>query len=239
MHKKLLYVLILAAVVVGFTQCQSGPGVIKEMVGWWKFDETSGAAGKDASGKSKPIDFKGDVKWEKGKIGNCVTLNGTDTFGFVEGNFKLATYTISVWFKADKDTMKRMDIVSAYAPGVMHGMLLEISLDATLRYLHRFPLGQSGGVNINTEGEYRDGKWHHVALVKTAKDITIYVDGVVGATSEELSEDPGEPFNVAVGCLDNERALDRVLNGSIDDLRLYDGALSADQVKELFNVGGK
>jgi hypothetical protein len=235
MLKKLMYVMVCLVVVLGFTQCSTTGGVIKQMVGWWKFDETSGNVAKDSSGKSVDAKLSGAVVWEKGVLGNCLTFNGTDTFGFIEGNFMLPTYTIAVWFKADPETMKRMDLVSAYAPGVMHGILLEVSLDGTLRFLHRFPLGQSGGVNINTEGVYKDGKWHHVVLTKTEKAITIYVDGAVAGTAEETSTDPGEAFNVALGCLDNERALDRVLNGSLDDLRIYNAALSQDEIKDIEN----
>ncbi len=220
--------------VLGLTQCAS-PNVTKDLVGWWKFDETSGSVAKDSSGKSVECKIAGAAVWDKGVIGGGLSFNGTDTNGFIEGNFMLPTYTITVWFKVDPNATNRMDIFSAYAPGVMHGILLEVTVSGTVRYLHRFPLGQSGGVDTYTDRSYNDGKWHHVALVKTPTRVMIYVDGVPKASSEELSTEQGDPFNVSLGCLDNERALDRLLVGTIDELRIYNSALTADEIKTIFN----
>jgi hypothetical protein len=230
---KIAYIAVCLIAALGFIQC-AAPNVTKDLVGWWKFDETSGSVAKDASGKSVDCKIAGATAWEKGVVGGCLTLNGTDTNGFIEGNFMLPTYTITVWFKADPNAERRMDIVSAFAPGVMHGILLEVSVDGTLRFLHRFPLGQSGGKDVYTGKSYNDGKWHHAALVKTATTIAIYVDGVPKASSEETSTEQGDPFNVSIGCLDNERALDRLLAGSVDDLRIYNRALAADEIKTIF-----
>ncbi len=235
MHKKLLYVLC-AIAFIGLASCAGAGGVTKEMVGWWKFDETSGTVAKDASGMSVDCVLAGDMKFDAaGKIGGCLTFDGVDDNAYIEGNFNLPVYTIAVWYHVAADTLKRMDLVSAYAPGVMHGVLLELNLDGTFRYLHRFPLGQSGGVNINTEDEYKDGQWHHVAIVKAPETITLFVDGEPVASEEETSKDPGDVFGVSLGCLDNERALDRLLIGKLDDLRIYNAPLSQDDIKAIMN----
>jgi len=219
----------------GLTQCASSAGVTENMVGWWKFDETAGSIVKDASGKSVDCNLEGKPAWQEGVKGGCLKLDGRNTYGFIGGSFELPAYTVALWFKTDPGVANRMDIFSAYAPGVMHGILLEMSFNGGLRYLHRFPLGQSGGTDLYTEGVYNDGTWHHVALVKAPSSVTIYVDGVASGTSEELSESPGEAFNVSVGCLDNERGLQRVFAGSIDDLRIYNKALAIDEIKGIMN----
>jgi hypothetical protein len=233
MYKKLLCI-VAVIVLIGLSGCATRAGVIKEMVGWWQFDETSGTVAKDTTGKSADCVLAGGVKFDPaGKIGGCLTFDGVDGNAFIDGNFDLPVYTIAVWYKVPADALKRMDLVSAYAPGVMHGILIELNLDGTFRYLHRFPLGQSGGVNINTEEAYKDGEWHHIAAVKDPENITLYVDGVPVATAEETSTDPGDTFGVSLGCLDNERALDRLLQGQLDDLRIYNAPLSKDDIKAI------
>jgi sialidase-1 len=229
MSKTLLSVLCVIAL-VGIASCAGAGGVTKEMVGWWKFDGN----GKNEIAKGAEAALAGGPKFEgSGKIGGCLTFDGVDDNAFIEGNYDLPVYTICVWYQVNADVLKRMDLVSAYAPGVMHGVLLELNLDGTFRYLHRFPLGQSGGVNINTEEAYKDGKWHHVAIVKAPETITIYVDGVPVQTAEETSKSPGDTFGVSLGCLDNERALDRLLVGKLDDLRIYNAALTPDALKAI------
>ncbi|MBN2351512.1 MAG: LamG domain-containing protein [Spirochaetales bacterium] len=203
-----------------FTQCAS-PQVIEEMVGWWEFDETSGTVAKDSSGKSVDCNLEGKPAWGKGAKGGCLTLDGLDTNGFIEGNFELPAYTVSLWFKT--------------APGVMHGILMEMQFNGGLRYLHRFPLGQSGGTDVYTDTVYNDGQWHHAALVKAPGSVAIYVDGEPVGTFEDESESPEDAFNVSVGCLDNERSLQRQFADSIDDLRIYNAALSLDQIKGIMN----
>ncbi len=233
MYKKLLLVL-LAITVLSLSGCATHGGVIKEMVGWWKFDETSGTVAKDSSGKSVDCVLAGGAAFDPaGKIGGCLSFDGVDGNAFIDGNFDLPVYTIAVWYHVPADVLKRMDLISAYAPGVMHGILLELNLDGTFRYLHRFPLGQSGGQNINTEEAYKDGEWHHVAMVKDQENITLYIDGEPVASAEETSTSPDDTFGVSLGCLDNERSLDRLLEGQLDDFRIYDAALSQDDIKAI------
>jgi hypothetical protein len=235
MYKRLLYVMS-AIAVIGLASCAGGAGVTKEMVGWWKFDETSGPVAKDSSGKSVDCVLAGNMQFDPaGKIGGCLDFDGVDDNAFIDGKFDLPVYTVAVWSSVNADVLKRMDLVSAYAPGVRQGIMLEFNLDGTLRYLHRFPLGQSGGVNINTEKSLKDGQWHHVAIVKAPETITLYIDGEPVASAEETSRSPGDTFGISLGCLDNERALDRLLKGKLDDLRVYNVPLSRDNIKAIMN----
>jgi hypothetical protein len=78
-----------------------------------------------------------------------------------------------------------------------------------------------------------DGEWHHVAAVFAAGGsnvgILIFVDGKLQVETDNTS---GVPVNtVAAG--DAEVARD--LDGAVDDLRIYDRALSVAEVKSLFN----
>lgn len=233
MYKILLLGLLVVAG-ISLAGCATRGGVIDEMVGWWKFDESSGTVAKDSSGKSVDCVLAGGATFDSaGKIGGCLSFNGVDGNAFIDGNFDLPVYTIALWYQVPANVPKRMDLVSAYAPGVMHGILLELNLDGTFRYLHRFPLGQSGGQNINTEEAYNDGEWHHVAMVKDPENITLYVDGEPVASAEETSTSPDDTFGVSLGCLDNERSLDRLLEGQLDDLRIYNAALSQDDIKAI------
>jgi len=48
---------------------------------------------------------------------------------------------------------------------------------------------------------------------------------------------PGDTFGVALGILDDERAPDRVLNGAIDDVRIYNRPLSEAEIQAIMEAG--
>lgn len=203
------------------------------LVGWWLLDDGAGPVAADSSGKSVDGELFGDPTWSTdGVNGGCLLFDGADDYVFIKGAFKLRTYTMAVWFRADGAGQR--DIISAYAPGVLHGILLEVGADGRLRFLHRYPLGTGGGVNIYSTATFSDGAWHHAAITKSPTDITLYVDKQqIGTMPDTSVFDPTDSFGVALGILDNERAAARLWLGAMDDVRIYSRALAAEEVQTL------
>jgi len=88
---------------------------------------------------------------------------------------------------------------------------------------------------ISSTTSINDGSWHHVVGINDGTDLKVYIDG-------ELETLPG-----AGGIIDNKSAdlwigarsdLTRHFNGSIDDVRIFDKALSGDEVTDLYNNEG-
>ena len=173
MYKKLIYLtsFVLVLALVGTSDAQN---IDPSLVGWWTFDEGSGTVAKDLSGESVDGTVFGDLKWgQEGDHRGVLLFDGTlDAweYVFIDGEFNLPIYTIALWFRIDGGAGSR-DILSAYAPGVDHGILLELQGGGTLRYLHRYPLGTGGGSNIYTTTTYDDGAWYHAAMVKSVVTI--------------------------------------------------------------------
>jgi len=187
----------------------------------------------DSAGASQGT-ATGGPTFVAGKVGQAIDLDGVDDYVFIDGSFQLPVYTMAVWFRSDGGSGAR-DLLSAYAPGVQHGILLELQGAGTLRYLHRYPLGGSGGSNVYTTTTYDDGAWHHAAIVKSETQIVLYVDAEnAGSTPDSSVFDPADAFGLAVGVLDNERLpLARFFVGAIDDIRLYDRSLSQAEIASL------
>jgi hypothetical protein len=214
-----------------------------DLVGWWSFEDGGGTVARDVSGKSVNADIFGNVVWgQESPYGGFLLFDGTvDSqntweYAFIDGHFNLPFYTITVWFRVDTQTGGPQDVVSAYAPGVVHGILLEVRDNGTLRFLHRYPLGVGGGSNIYTAARYDDGQWYHAAMVKANGQIRLYINGQeVGTASDNSVFNPGDTFGVALGILDNERVQDdkRLLQGAIDDVRIYDRPLSQAEIQAI------
>jgi hypothetical protein len=231
MRKRFMPVLMLA-VVWGTFNPSATRAADPSLVGWWKLDDGAGTVAIDSSGRSVDGKLSGDPEWmAKAIYGGGLSFDGTDDYIFVDGHFQLAEYTMMVWFRVDTEGQR--DILSAYAVGVQHGILLEVQTAGTLRYLHRYPLGTEGGVNVYSTASYADGAWYHAAIVKSASQIALCVNGEqIGAVADASQFDPADSFGLAVGILDNERAAARLFLGPMDDIRVYDRALEVGEIQK-------
>jgi len=236
MYKKLIYLssFTLIFALVGISPAQN---IDPSLVGWWTFDEGSGQSAKEITGKSVEGTFFGEPKWGQDSDHRGVLLfDGIDDYVFIDGLFQVPVYTISFWFRVDNGSGQR-DIFSAYAVGVVHGILLEMQGDGTLRYLHRYPLGTGGGTNIYTTTTYDDGAWYHAAMVKSVDTIALYINGELLDTATDTSEfNPGDMFGVALGCLDDERGLARMFPGAMDDVRIYNRPMSQEEIQATMDL---
>jgi hypothetical protein len=232
-----LICLIYFVLVLCLVGTSSAQNIDPSLVGWWTFDDGSGTVAKDTSGKSVDGTFFGGPTWgQEGSHRGILLFDGTDDYVFIDGLFTVPVYTITFWFRVDGGSGQR-DIFSAYALGVQHGILLELSGDGTLRYLHRYPLGTGGGTNIYTTTTYDDGAWYHAAMVKSVDTIALYINGeLVDSTADTSEFNPGDAFGVALGCLDDERGLARLLPGAMDDVRIYDRVMSQEEIQAIMEV---
>lgn len=87
-----------------------------------------------------------------------------------------------------------------------------------------------------------DGQWHHIALVKEViedqDDLTkLYVDGeYVGALAHEYTGSFSGDAPLTIGWMDDQDEL-YFFNGSIDEVAIFDTALSAEIVRQIFDAG--
>lgn len=240
MYRKLIYSFSLI-LMLGLAGISTAQNVDPSLVGWWTFEDGFGSVARDLSGKSVDAVFTGDISWGQDKqYGGILLFDGTEAvpeYVFIDGSFNLPVYTMAMWFRVDGDMGDHQDVLSAYAPGVQHGILLEVRSDGVLRYLHRYPLGTGGGTNIYTTTRYNDGPWYHAAMVKAEGQILLYINGQeVGSAADNSVFNPGDTFGIALGILDDERAPDRVLFGAMDDVRIYDRPLLQAEIQAIMET---
>ena len=96
--------------------------------------------------------------------------------------------------------------------------------------------GTLGGF-VNTTVSINDGQWHHLAITlggdePTVSDIAVYIDGNKKAASVngDLSIDTIAGTDLAIGSILYNGNNSAMFNGRLDEFRIYDRALSADEV---------
>jgi hypothetical protein len=196
------------------------------LVGAWLFDEGSGAVAADSSGNGRNGTII-DATWDTGIRGKALNFNGTSAYVNING-FKginaidgvQQPFTVSNWIKTVSD-----------------GEMVTWGLSAAAT---RLSWRVEGGVlrtehaagNLRSNTPVNDDEWHHVALVVTeganlrAPATQFYLDGVADTTNSG-SDTPYNltaDYDVRIGM--NGPLEDRYFFGLIDEVKLYDRALT-------------
>ena len=165
---------------------------------------------------------------------HALVLDGSDDYMDLAShvsNFPLgdSARTVAGWFRADAGNQRQTFLT--YGPNVA-GQRFSIAADRTQVLVA--VSGHAWGVNGL---DLSDG-WHHVAVTYAGGDsdgISIYLDGALQAASTLVGTP--QPVDTRTGPAAIGRSVggDAHYAGSIDDVRIHDAALGAEQVLALFN----
>ena len=216
----------------GPIQAGEGPD-LPAPVAHWRFDgdaddSTGSSHGTARNGASFTANGDGE-----GVGSHALVLDGSDDhvdLGSHVSNFPLgdAARTVTGWFKAD--TGNQRQTFFTYGPNVA-GQRFSIAADRT-----QILIGVSGhawGVN----GLSLDDGWHHVAVTFAGGDsdsISIYLDGEPQAASTLVGASQSVDTRTGPAAIGRNVSGAAHYAGSIDDVRIYDAALDAEQVLALF-----
>lgn len=237
----------IAMVMITVTPRGSGGGGDEPgLVAHWRFDEGSGSNAADAVGSRDATHAA--ATWGGASVdgsSSYAILDGVDdvillpTFG-VAGN----QLTLACWFRADDFGQLDGRLISK-ATGVQgneHEWMLSTmrvpysSASGTMYLRFRVRTGNSTTTLVATSGALTPNVWVHATAVYDGTTMRLYKDGMlVGSTAKsgDLNVAPG--VGVAIG---NQPpgADQRPFDGCIDDVRIYDKALTAGEIEALAMV---
>ena len=78
------------------------------------------------------------------------------------------------------------------------------------------------------------GEWHHVAVTRDGASWRLFVDGTNVKTNTDPRAIPGANADLTIG-----RAEDTWFEGLLDEVAIYDRALSVAEVEAIFRAGGE
>jgi hypothetical protein len=209
-----------------------GDGRPGGLVAAYAFDEASGSVAADSSGGFHNAGLVGAVTWGTGHSGGDASLNGGYVVmppGMLDDAHALS---FAAWVRLR--TQKTWQRVFDFGAGTGRYLFLSPNSDAaTVRFA-----AKSAGSAVEQRAEVsmvlEAGGWRHLAVVVTGSGATIYVDGQAAASSADVTLRPADiaPMtNLWIGR--SAYAADAPLDGEIDDVRIYDRALSAAEVLAL------
>jgi len=210
------------------------------LIGHWQFDEGSGNTTADSSGNGHHGTISGATWTGPGwdSTGYCLDFDGQGSDRVSVGSFDVAGNAISIacWFKADNlDTPgndPRMISKAIAGSNQDHWFMVSSSRVGDEKRL-RFRLktdGDTGELKAGPGGTIETDVWTHVAATWDGETMRIHKNGVeVGSLAKGGTLSTDSTVKVAIGNQPADTG-DRPFDGLIDDVRIYDQALSQEEI---------
>ncbi len=218
---------------------------VEGLIAHWKFDEGGGTVAYDSVGGNDGSLVGGPV-WTSGRIGGALDFDGVDDYVDVGDpaddslDFEAGdSFSISAWIKTDDENgqivyKRKYTGVGGYQEGYRLRLLWNL--------LFGIEDTSGNGISILGDTMVADDQWHHVVAVRdTATDkLYLYLDGSSDATpvTDPTIETLATDRSLEIGRADS--TVSPYLSyhdGKIDDVRIYERALSAEEVQQLYLAG--
>lgn len=190
------------------------------------YEFESGALTTDSSGQGKTLTNNNTATETTGKYGGGVAFNGTDQSLTIAEDFNIGAtnWSISVWAKPSSSS--QIGGVVAIGNGGSNGFSI-------------YQGNGSGSAGNKIDGHLHGVVWlpsgvdwtgtdfNHVVMTRDTTTTRIYVNGVHRNSTTATPGAPNDVFEIG-------KMASAEWAGSIDEVAIFSSALSADQIKELY-----
>lgn len=211
------------------------------LVGEWHLDEGSGTIANDSSVNGNHGTIYG-ASYVAGKCDQALSFNGSGDYVVVANDSSQQMtenqITVAAWImlNADVGNTQRRIVSKQETNGICWGL-----------ELFGAGYGGSSGNQINfhdssgstwrnclSTTDLNVNQWYHVAVTDNAGEITIYIDGAPDHTCTGYGIPASISSPIYIGTYSPSRFF---FNGVIDEVRIYNNALTAEQIEDLLNCG--
>ena len=205
------------------------PNLKQGLVGHWTFDGKDMIKNvADSSGQGNTgymVAAATSSQQVAGVLGQALKFNGTTQY--VKGPSNIVSssvLTYSLWVK--------FNVLNSNKAIISMNTGLNDRMEKVESGTNNRLQGNASFSALTPTNSITIGPWYHVALTSDGTITTIYLDGVVGPTTGLTTFTTFSPV-LAIGGRDNLL----FFNGTIDDVRIYNRALSAAEVTQLYKLG--
>jgi hypothetical protein len=214
-----------------------------KLVGYWPMNVIPAEAGIQSGTSGSWNDFSGNgnngtandgAAFADGKFGKAGVFDGTDDYVSVPNSTKLdvtSKFTLSAWIKRDAVSSSLTNILRREGGEVYSLYSGAGSEQVGVRFRDTSDVDHIGA------GEtVPSGTWQHVIGLYDGADLKLYVNGVLKQTNVIGSK------SIKAGASDlvfgrNDNVVGRFFNGNIDDVAIWNTAISDDEIVGLYNAG--
>lgn len=204
-------------------------------VGLWLMNEGAGSKVNDLSGNGNTGTISG-LTWQPGKFGSCLYGDGNGNHvnlgdrPQIEG---VGAFSISLWAMIPNSSIPATQFIAAKygAGGDRTFALYTTDAEYAVMYVYNSIGSSDYGYCLNVfKTAY---KWRHIVGVYDGVHIYVYVDGLLGSDVGDLTGVTGSSSEPMVLFAENDGSQND-FNGSIDDVMLFNRALTASEIAQLY-----
>ncbi|WP_299335706.1 LamG-like jellyroll fold domain-containing protein [uncultured Psychroserpens sp.] len=138
-------------------------------------------------------------------------------------------FTISAWIKRDAVDSGTKSIVSKRNVAFTTGYDFRILNSNRINISWKNP----GSRTLTSSAQVPNDEWHHVAVIYDGTTASLYIDGVLDSSANLTAPvDTDDSFFIAAA---GKTAPQRHFRGNIDEVRVWDRALTEDQLRFIMN----
>jgi hypothetical protein len=237
-----MYVLAVALLIIGSALATHAEVADKGLILYFSFDDAKGGKLEDETGGGNDGEVVDGAKIVKNEVvhgkGSLLCDEAGDSVT-VESFQELEDYTDNsylFWLNFTVPNSGAWDqIIAKKAPGSDRSPGIWTCNRVTLHIHYRFNPGNAGSNCVGPDGEgdeFATGDWHHIAGIKEGTGFKFYIDG-------EVVDEQTVPADHAQG--EEKLYIGKTGYNSakfyLDELFVYDRALSADEVENVMEGG--
>tara|TARA_R110002049_G_scaffold72490_1_gene186997 strand:+ start:109696 stop:110442 length:747 start_codon:yes stop_codon:yes gene_type:complete len=196
------------------------------LIAHWTGDGTA----EDATGNDHHGTLVGNTTYAPGKLGQAFSFDGIDDYITIPTDLALepAVLSVAAWIKIGSGLQTIVDSSHGFVD--QQGWALQVNGTASFAYGNgsTFP-------EVNSTTVVTDNVFHHVAAVLDGTSMSIYVDGELeGSGIYSLAPSPSlRDLRIGSTWGGNPSLAQREVSGLVDDVRVYDHALSLSEIRAL------
>jgi hypothetical protein len=243
----LSYLFVLSAQILLAVAVFAIPAQAQSPVGWWKFDDGSGTMAADSSGNAHTALLSSGVSWVGGTNARAISANAANQdFVNIPAIDLSGTRAVTIAFWANRIYSTGGDDVLFEATRNYQNSTTGFVVLPDDYNCHGIQAALRGneGTTANCYSQPSSGVWHHLALVfdksqTGGNEVAFYIDGVLQTPSWNVSASTNtnsfgnEPIYVF-----SRGGISQFSSGTMDDLRIYNRALTAVQIQQIYDGSG-
>jgi len=210
--------------------------VTNGLIGYWSFDSGTGA---DSSGNNLNGQTNNGATSVAGKGGGAMSFNGTTAHMVVPFNSALnvsSGITLALWLKPNSWAGVQNYIFGRVSDGVQNQSIYGLFRQGSQLSFHL----QSGFINSENQivsiPQPALGQWVHLTVTWSGSTMQFYTNGILASTATTTSSGPIQGGTNALYFAKRQiinTSPDYYFDGALDEVRLYNRALSGSEVRQL------